>query len=274
MVGMTQKVELTTRYVRFFLRPADWKGRMGATLDALHRLQAIENQLRSARGRIEAKKRQAKARGRRVATLEKQVAETRHQITKDQADADRFELERQTHEAHINKLREALNQAKTNKEYAAVLTQLNTDKSDAMKLEDQVLSALSKVDELKKQVTELEATKQKEEQQATELKKASDAIEQELDHQIRDLENQRTEATQNIPPQTLATFERACVKHDGEAMAMIERTHPKRAEYVCTGCHMSVTLETISALQSRDDIWQCQNCSRILYLDAPASVTI
>ena len=69
----------------------------------------------------------------------------------------------------------------------------------------------------------------------------------------------------------LSTFQRACERHDGEAMAIVERVHPKRSEYVCSGCNMSVTLEIVNALQSRDEIQTCQICSRILYIESPAS---
>jgi predicted nucleic acid-binding Zn-ribbon protein len=68
-------------------------------------------------------------------------------------------------------------------------------------------------------------------------------------------------------------FERACERHDGEALALIQKAHPKRAEYTCTGCHMSVTLETINALQTKDEVQLCQHCQRILYLEAPAGVS-
>jgi predicted nucleic acid-binding Zn-ribbon protein len=54
-------------------------------------------------------------------------------------------------------------------------------------------------------------------------------------------------------------------------MALVERVHPKRVEYVCSGCNMSVTLEIVNALQSRDEVQTCQICSRILYFEVPAS---
>ncbi|MBI4580622.1 MAG: hypothetical protein HY718_13020, partial [Planctomycetes bacterium] len=115
---------------------------MGATLDALFRLQTIENQLRSVREQIESRHRRVVGQTRRIATLEQQLNETRQSITKAQTEANSLELERKIHESHIVRLREALNQAKSNKEYAAILTQLNTDKADALKLEDKVLTAM------------------------------------------------------------------------------------------------------------------------------------
>jgi predicted nucleic acid-binding Zn-ribbon protein len=241
---------------------------MGATLDALQRLQSIELQLRSARDQIESKFRTVDAQRRKIATLQRQATDIRDTIRRTQADADKLELERKAREAHLAKLREALNRSKTNKEYAAVLTQLNTDKADALKFEDQVLSALTKVDDLKKQAAEIDARLQKEQTRVAELEQAARDTEQKLAGSA--LEAQREEATEGIPLEALRLFERACEHHDGEGMAMIEQPHPKRAEYICSGCYMAVTLESINALQSRDAVITCPNCSRILYLESQA----
>lgn len=209
----------------------------------------------------------------RVASIENQIAESHEQIRQAQSEADRLELDRKTHESHIAKLREALNRTKTNKEYAAVLTQLNTDKADAVKIEDAVLQALARVDDLKKREAELRAGREKELARGVELERAATEVEGKLSSRLKELEAQREEATASIPPESLMQFERACEKHDGEAMAMIEQIHPKRAEYTCSGCNMSIPLEVINALQSRDVVLQCHICSRILYLEAPAHAT-
>lgn len=246
---------------------------MGATLDALHRLQSIETQLRSVRQQIESKRRSVQGRKRRLAALERQIADTRNLIRQAQTQADRLELERKTHEQHVTRLREALNQAKTNKEYAAVLSQLNTDKANALRIEDAVLAALGRVDELKKREADHQAALDKEQTSLGDLQHSAAELETKLSNRLADLESQRDAAAERIPPQTLNLFERACEKHDGEAMAPIEQVHPKRGEYTCQGCNMSITLETINALRSRRDaVRVCQTCSRILYLDTPAGV--
>lgn len=245
---------------------------MGATLDALQRLQRIETQLRSVREQIETKRRSVQAHHRRLATLERQITDTHDLIRQAQAAADRLELERKSHEEHVKNLRERLNQTKTNKEYAAVLTQLNTDKADTLKIEDHVLAAMSKVDDLKKQESEYRAVLDKEKARMGETEKSVAELETRLSSQIKDLEAQREDAAQDVPPEALRTFERARDKHEGEAMAAVEQPHPRRAEYICSGCNMSLTLETINALQSRDDVQVCVVCSRILYLDVAAGV--
>jgi uncharacterized protein len=247
---------------------------MGATLEALQRLQRIETQLRSVRGQIETKKRSVQAHQRRLATLERQVADSHDLIRQAQANADKLDLDRKSHEEHVKNLRERLNQTKTNKEYAAALTQLNTDKADTLKIEDQVLAAMAKVDELRKKEAESRAILEKEKARMGETEKSVQDLENKLAAQIKDLEAQREAAAEEIPADALRVFERARDKHEGEAMAHVEQPHPRRAEYICSGCNMSITLQTLNSLHSRDDVQVCHVCSRILYLDAASGVTV
>jgi len=247
---------------------------MGATLDALQRLQEIETQLRSVREQIESKRRSVQTHKRRLVSLERQITEVHDLIRKAQAEADRLELQRKTQEEHITRLREMLNRARTNKEYAAILTQLNTDKASTLKLEDAVLSALGRVDGLKKQEADLRASLQKDQARAGEVAQSAAELDARLSQELTGLELQRQEAAGSIPPEALNMFERACERHEGEAMAAVEQVHPKRAEYTCGGCNMSVPLETINALQSRDVVRPCETCLRILYLDTTAGVPV
>ncbi len=247
---------------------------MGATLDALHRLQSIEDRLRTVRDQIESKRRTVKARQNRIAAIERQGAETQQRIRQAQAESDRFELDRLTREEHVNKLREALNRTKSNKEYAAILTQLNTEKADMLKLEENALSALGRVEQEKKNETELRTALEKERTQTADIARTAGEAEARLSKQLAALEQERDAAADGIPASVLAMFRRACDRHEGEAMALVERVHPKRSEYVCSGCNMSVPLEIVNSLQSRDEVQICQICSRILYLEAPAGAPV
>ena len=88
--------------------------------------------------------------------------------------------------------------------------------------------------------------------------------------QRRALQAQRDATAEEVPPSTLGTFLRVAEKHDGEALAEMLRLHPRREEYACGGCHMTVTLDRVSAMRSRDEIQFCGACGRILYLPSTA----
>jgi len=243
---------------------------MGATLDALHKLQVIDQQVRSVRDRIESKVRAAKARQRKVTVIQQQIDSVHKKIRDAQAEADRLELERKTHESHAAKLRETLNRTKTNKEYAAILSELNTDKADQSKLEDTILAALGRVDEFKREEAELIKSRDEADQRAKDMEAQADKLREKYKDKLKSLEAKHEEAASQVPAEPRMLFERAAEKHEGEGMAMIEKTHPKRAEYTCSGCNMTLTLETVNALQSKDTVECCQTCGRILYLEEPS----
>ena len=50
-------------------------------------------------------------------------------------------------------------------------------------------------------------------------------------------------------------------------MAALQRIHPRRDDYVCSGCNITVSLEVVNALHSRDEIQACKSCGRILFID-------
>src|ERR1041385_3617736 len=142
---------------------------MGATLDALHRLQEIELQIADIRSGIDRKARAVTRQQVRIQALDVKIAALTAAIRHDQIEADRFDLDVKSQEAEIAKLRQALNAVKTNKEYSAILTQLNTNKADNSKIEEKVLLALTQIDAKKKEMAGLHEEKAGEETKLVEF---------------------------------------------------------------------------------------------------------
>lgn len=247
---------------------------MGAMLDALNRLQQIDQQLRSTQESIQAKHRTVLNLERKAKELEKQIEQVHLQARQAQAEADRQELDRKAREQHIAKMREALNKAKTNKEYSALLAELNTEKADSMKLEDVVLTAMGKVEEYRKQETSLKDALAAQKQRIEDARRIARETEAQLASRVADLEKQRSAACVDVPGEIMMMFNRAADQNDGDALAAVQRTHPKRAEYICGGCNMGIPLEIINLLQTRGEIKQCNTCLRILYLESQVSASV
>lgn len=244
---------------------------MGATLDALHQLQRLEQELLSIRHKINAKHRAVRTTTKKIQQIETELSTKRDQLKHEQSNANRAELDRQVKDQEIAKLREALNKAKTNKEYSALLTQINTDKADNSKLEERVLTMYTAVEQIQKNIGELEEAHKQEKARLKDLQEAAEAFENTVRSQVKDLENRREQASQKLAPAALQVFSRVCERHDGEALAQVIQVNPRREEFICGGCNMSVPLERINALQSRDEIQLCQNCGRLLYIDEPTA---
>ena len=176
-------------------------------------------------------------------------------------------MDLRTKEEHVSKLRTSLNSAKTNKEYAAILTQLNGLKADNAKVEEQVLVVMQDTEALIEEETKAKEHVAQEEARLEEMKKFTAEEISRLDGMIETLAAQRAEAAKSVPALALTAFERIAGNYDGEGMANIE-IHGNKApyDYVCGGCYMTLNAEHVNALRTRDEIRTCDNCQRILYL--------
>ena len=248
------------------------KPQMGETLlEALHRLQEIEQKLAAIRRKREVKARRVEASTRKAKQTEEQLKGHQRQVRERQVRLDALSLDVAAKEETVQKHREALNRAKTNKEYAAILAAMNTEKADTAKLESGVLELMEEIQTLKNEASEVEAAKQRllEEIRTTEDRLAE--FDSECHEERTRLEADRDACSSVVPPSTLQTFTRVAESLDGEAMAAVTKMHPNRKEYVCAGCNMTISLEIVNALQSRDEIQQCGSCGRILHVDSSSS---
>jgi predicted nucleic acid-binding Zn-ribbon protein len=184
------------------------------------------------------------------------------------ADAERLELDLAQKDEQVAKLRAALNTAKTNKEYAAILTQINTSKADNAKYEEQALAILADVEAIRAVTDELKQKIEAETAKLDAIRSRSNAEIARLDALASQITTERDEAAQNVPEKALALFDRVAESYDGEAMAAIEVRGKKPPHtYVCGGCYMSLNAEHANALRVRDEIRTCGNCGRILFLE-------
>lgn len=240
---------------------------MGVTLDALHGLQHIERQIATIRAQADAKRRRVRVHQRSLQKQDALIEDETAAIRDRQMEIDRSDLDVKTRDEIIAKHREALNRTKTNKEYAAILTTINTEKADASKLESHQLQMMTQLDD---QRIELQGRQEEREQIAQRVAAAEADLKQYLDANADDtqrLEQQRDQASQGIMAPILATFRRVAEKHEGQAMAEVSVLNAKRNEHVCGGCNMALTLEAVLMLRARDDIQMCVSCGKILYLE-------
>ena len=240
---------------------------MGPVLNGLIKLQSVENRLRAAKAKLARSRRSVTVQENQVRSLQSALEAKKEECQLTKLQSDRLELELKTRDQEVSKLRASLNAAKTNKEYAAVLTQLNTTRADNSKIESQILELMKavEVDEgecenIRKQIEE-----QKQELEQTRKKVESSVAEHEAE--INKIQAEWNEVAKSIPKKALEVFNRVAETYDGEAVAMIEQQEGRGAAYSCGGCYMGVPAESVNVLMTKDDIIRCPNCTRILVLN-------
>ncbi len=173
------------------------------------------------------------------------------------------ELELASKEEAAKKLQSQLYQLKTNKEYNAMLQQIQDAKADASLIEDKILEVMDRIEKSKVDI-ELEKKKLGQEEQAYlgEKKKVEDQLKQ-IDEQLAQLESQRSQVLPQIDKAILGQYERILKNRDGLAIAIVRNN-------TCMGCNMFVPAQVINLIQMYDKIMTCEVCNRILYIDDQA----
>lgn len=239
---------------------------MGPVLNGLIRLQSVENRLRAAKAKLARCRRSVIIQENQVRSLQNKLEAKKEEIQLTKVQCDRLELELKARDEEITKLRASLNNARTNKEYAALLTQLNTTKADNSKIETQILDLMRDIeaDEAERENTRSQIEEQKQQLEQTRSEAELSATKHEAE--IEEIQAEWDQVAQTIPDGPLQIFKRVAETYDGQAVAVIEQQEGKTGTYSCGGCFMNIATECVNLLMTKDDIIRCPNCTRILVL--------
>jgi predicted nucleic acid-binding Zn-ribbon protein len=229
-------------------------------------MQEVVTDITQLEEQIGRKRRKSAVHDRIMRQLRKKLEDMEHEIQQVRMKQKNLELDMQTKEGEISKLRNALQQAKSNKEYAAIISQINLMKSDDSKVQDQILEIMENIEKLQAEKKNIEDEIRQEEKQKEETKKQIEQSEQEITPQIQELYRKKEEFASTLPPDVLRQFERVASSYDGEALAPVVCEDDRLAEYSCGGCHMRVNVERVHALMQHESVEVCPNCRRILFL--------
>ncbi|MDB5326084.1 MAG: putative zinc ribbon domain protein, partial [Phycisphaerales bacterium] len=181
-------------------------------------------------------------------------------------------LEIQAREQKVEKLREQQNGAQNNREYQAFLVEINTQKVDRAKFEEEALGVM---EQLEKRAAELTTLAAQHETEQTKLDQMSSQIGDRVKMLTGEIEKSRPardEAAKDVPEKAMHVYNRLADRYEGEAMEAIDKPHPKREEYIAMSCNIDLTVDVYNRLHSRDDLVFCPQCGRILYI--PEELTV
>jgi predicted nucleic acid-binding Zn-ribbon protein len=239
---------------------------MGTVLNALVKLQSVENSLRASKAKLARSRRNVIIKENELRTFQNSLQAKQEEIQLTRIQADRLELEIKSMDQTLAKYRAALNTAKSNKEYAAILTELNTTKADSSKIESQTLELMKNIDADQVQCDQIKQQIEQVKNELNEIRKQTEERAKKSEVEIADIEQQWKQAARDVPADALEIFKRVAETYDGEAISEIEVHDQRSGIYTCGGCFMTLTTETANTLMSRDEIIRCPNCTRILYL--------
>jgi len=236
-------------------------------IENLLALYSVDKQVRGLTSRVESAKIYLNVQERQLKEIQFEQAENSQQLKQHQAHISTIETETGSIDDRINHLREELNKAVNDKQYSAVLAEINTLKEQRKAFEDEELTEMSAVEKLEESANDI---KGRLEERQTVLASATVELktrETEIAEQLAELEVQRKAAASIIPEDALSTFDSIADDYEGESMASIDVEDLKRREYSCNSCSLRISLDALTTLLgSSENIVICGSCDRILYL--------
>jgi uncharacterized protein len=235
--------------------------------EKLLRVYRVDRQLAGLKGRLTGAQRFLEGQLGQLASLEEKHTESHQRLLKLKAESGEHESEISALDERIATLRERMNSANTNKEYKALLTEVNTHKAERGHLEETTIELMTRIEELEAEVASLV-------EQRTERDKMRQVAEHERDEhklsvqdRVNELERERAEVAKDVPAAALSIYEHLLAERDEEAMGPVEIVDRKRHEYNCGSCMIALPIESVSALLSHGGLTVCVSCGCILYLE-------
>jgi predicted nucleic acid-binding Zn-ribbon protein len=230
-------------------------------------LYEVDRQVRSLRSRVDAARRFLAAQVGQIDGLRQQIDELQTRRRHQQATTANLEIEMSGLDGRIEKLRDQLNSAVTNKQYSALLLELNSLKTGRAELETRILDEMAAAEQMIQALAELEGqvVARDKVRQTAEAQLAE--RQSEVAERLSELEAEREQAAACVAPEHLAMFEHLSELHNGDAMARIEEIDRRDRDYACGECHMTVPFEQVAVLASGGQaLVRCTACGRLLYL--------
>ncbi len=202
---------------------------------------------------------------RRLRQMEDQLSEVHGKIDKEKEIIEELEKERHKKEKElegekdkIKKLEVKLYDVKTNKEYQALLKEIESAKEANDRTEEDVLVLMDKVEDLRKdyQSSEIELKKLEKE---SEVEKA--AIEKEthsMDQVIAKLTTERDNLLSIVSENLRTIYNILREKRGGLAVTNVRNG-------VCLGCNMNIPPQLFIEVTKNKRLIQCPSCNRILF---------
>jgi predicted nucleic acid-binding Zn-ribbon protein len=157
------------------------------------------------------------------------------------------------------KLEAKLYEVKTNKEYSAVLLEIEEAKQEKAKTEEEILGLMEMQERLGVDIKDAEQRFKAREEQAKQdessVRRKLAAVEQELEG----LRGQRNTRAKDVPAGLVASYERIARARGGVAVAAVNTAA------VCGGCRVSIRPQAIQELRAATALMLCESCGRYLY---------
>lgn len=237
---------------------------MHPDLEKLVQLQKIDSELGRAEAALLDVPRQQASLEARLAEEGGRLAAAKEALARSQKDRRQHEGELQDLEAKRSKYKGQLMEVKTNKEYTAMLHEIEAVEREIKAREDLILQEMEAAEtlgaELKHEEAVFAAVEERHRGEGRALAERGRALEQEAQR----LRAERDRVAAGIGGEAIELYARVA-RLRGDAVA-------EARDEMCLHCHVKLRPQMYVDLKRNEAIVQCPSCSRILYFEPPVPV--
>lgn len=195
-----------------------------------------------------------------ITEAQEKLVETKTALDEAKVKQKNLEFEIQTREAELQKYQQQMMSIKTNKEYDALVAEIDQIKEVISKAETELLQTIEAVSTYDAQIGELtEKSKQIEENNNKQLV----ALQQKIDSigdTMSGIEEGRQAVIGKISRRTISVYDRVRRGKGGQAVVPVRKQ-------ACGSCFKALTPKKIQEVKRADMIYTCDNCGSIFYWD-------
>ena len=231
---------------------------MSVTADALRELHRIHRQLTDLRGRLERGPKQVAGSEATVRRMQLDAEQLKEAYQKARISSDDKQLQLKGREDKIADLQNKLNLAASNKEYQALKDQIAADEQANLVLQDEILEAMEKIDELEVKVAAADGEFKKTSEECDRVKQRVESEKAGLESEVTRVQEELKVAEANLPSELKADYDRVAKVRGEEALAEVDGE-------VCGGCYQMLTANMMNELYLSRAVF-CKSCGALLYL--------
>lgn len=193
-------------------------------------------------------------------TVESELISSRQRLEEAQLEANGLELKVGEAKEHLEKYQEQMLTIKTNKEYDALVAQIEIAKQEISTDEETSLALLEEIETLQSRIAELDETygriHQENEDRLSSLQQEIDAVEDKMSEKVA----YRKQLKSKVPRPTMSIYQRVRKGRGGDVVVRLKRG-------ACGACYKSQTPKKIQIIKKGSILQTCDSCGRILVSD-------
>ncbi len=197
---------------------------------------------------------------REIEEAQKKLDDARRALNEDRIIQKNLELEVSAKEAELQKYQQQMMTIKTNKEYDALVAEIDSVKTSVSEKEHLMLQVMEKIETLEKEVPELEKkAHQIEENNTKQLEILQEKVDS-IGEKVSGKDMERKDILSQIPRPVMSIYERVRKGKGGAVVVSVK----KRS---CSACHKALTPKKVQEIRGDNGIHTCESCGRLLYWD-------